>query len=360
MTTMKAWRLHAYGDQRYEDVPLPEVRPGWVLVKVKVVQAAIVEAGHMEGMAHKKEPRITKMLAAGQPVTLGHEFCGEVAELGEGVTSLRIGDRVSTPSTFPCRTCADCLAGRKCRSRMAMNVDISGAFAEYVCMPDFGLYKMPDGPTDNEVATFQPLLDCLQQVRAAEIRLGETVAVLGQGAMGLGCLQIARIAGATRIIAVDTRPEALVLAKAYGADDVIDATQVDAVAEVKRLTGDGPDVVFEEAGGRSKDGLAGFKALDQAMHMVGEGGRIIQAANLDGRLDLDPVFMRSRRMHYLFPGAGRPDDMPAIAAMVASGRVQVAPQISHVLHGLDKLPEAMDITVNKGKYRATNPAQIEL
>jgi L-iditol 2-dehydrogenase len=360
METMKAWRLHAYGDHRYEDVPLPEVRPGWVLVKVKVVQAAIVEAGHMEGMPHKKEPRITKMLAEGTPVTLGHEFCGMVAEVGAGVTSLRVGDRVSTPATFPCRACDACRAGKRCRSRIALNVDIPGAFAEYVCMPDHGLVKIPDGPTDNEVATMQPLLDCLQQVRSAEIRLGEAVAIIGQGAMGLGCLQIARSAGAGLVIAVDTRPEALELGRAYGADVVVDAGQVDPVEEVRRLTEDGVDVVFEEAGGRSKDGLAGFTALNQAMRMVAEGGRVIQAANLDGRLDLDPVFMRGRRMRYIFPGAGRPEDFLAVASMVASGRVRVAPQISHVVHGLDRLPEAMEITINKGKYRATNPAQIEV
>jgi threonine dehydrogenase-like Zn-dependent dehydrogenase len=267
---------------------------------------------------------------------------------------------VSTPSTFPCRKCAGCLANKKCLSRIAMNVDLPGAFAEYVCMPDHGLVVIPDGPTDNEVATMQPLLDCLHQVRAAEIRLGETAVVLGQGAMGLGCLQVARMAGASLLIAIDTRPEALELARLYGADIVIDATKVDAVDEVKRLTDDGAHVVFEEAGGRSKDGLAGFTALNQAMRMVAEGGRIIQAANLDGRLDLDPVFMRARRMRYIFPGAGRPEDFLAVAHLVASGRVKVAPQISHVVHGLENLPQAMDITVNKGKYKATNPAQIEL
>jgi len=191
-----------------------EVRPGWV--PVKVVQAAIVEAGHLEGMKHKKEPRIARMLAGGTPVTLGHEFCGEVTQVGDGVAALGVGDRVSTAATFPSRTCAGCLAGRRCQSRIALNVDIPGAFAEYVCLPDHGLVRIPDGPTDDEVATLQPLLDCLHQVGSAEIKLGETVAVLGRGAMCLGCLQIARMAGAGLLIAVDIRPEALVLARAYG------------------------------------------------------------------------------------------------------------------------------------------------
>jgi threonine dehydrogenase-like Zn-dependent dehydrogenase len=183
--------------------------------------------------------------------------------------------------------------------------------------------------------------------------------VLGQGAMGLGCLQIAKLSGAGLLIAVDTRPEALAISRVYGADVVINATEVDVLKEVKRITdGNGPDVVFEEAGGRSKDGLAGFKTLEQALQMVKSGGRIIQAANLDGRLDLDPVFMRGRRIRYIFPGAGSIKDFPYIVFLVASGRMKITPQISHVLYGLDKLPEALDITVNKGKYHATNPPQI--
>lgn len=358
MRTMKAWRLHAYRDHRLEEVPLPEVKPGWALVKVKVVQVAIAEAGHLEGMPHKKEARITKMLSEGKPIILGHEFCGEVAELGAGVTTLKVGDRVSTAATFACGTCPRCLSGLECRSRLALNVEIPGAFAEYTCLPAHGLIKIPEGPTDNEVAAMQPLLDCLHQVRSADIRIGDTVVVLGQGVMGLGCLQIARLSGAGPLIAVDIRPEALDVARNYGADIVINAAEVDPVAEVKRLTDDGADIVLEEAGGRPKDGLSGFKTLDQALHMVREGGKIIQAANLEGRLDLDPVFMRSRRIRYIFPGAGSPKDFAYILYLVATGRLKIAPQISHVMHGLEKVPEALEITVNKARYRATNPVQI--
>ncbi len=85
---MKAWRLHAYGDLRFDEVPLPTPGPGWVLVKVKVVQAAIADLGHMQGMPHPREPRMTKMMSEGKPVQLGHEFCGEVVDIGQGVATL--------------------------------------------------------------------------------------------------------------------------------------------------------------------------------------------------------------------------------------------------------------------------------
>jgi len=244
-------------------------------------------------------------------------------------------------------------------SHIGIGVEIPGPFAEYICVPEIGLIKMPDGPTDNEVAAFQPLSSCAAQVRSADIRMGDTVVVLGQGAMGLGVLQMARLAGAGLLIAVDIRPETLDLARDYGANIVINSREVDAVKEVKRLTDNlGADVVFEEAGGRPKDGLAGFQTIKQAMQMVRAEGKIVQGANLDGTLNLDHVFMHSRCIKYIFPSRVVREDFQHAAFLAASGRIKVGPQISHVLHGLEKVPEALEITVNKAKYRATNPPQV--
>ncbi|MFC2022314.1 NAD(P)-dependent alcohol dehydrogenase, partial [Chloroflexota bacterium] len=75
---MKVWRLHDYGDHRLEEVPIPEIKPGWVLVKVKVVQVAVVEAGHVEGVPQHHKAHMAKMMKEGKPVQLGHEYCGEV------------------------------------------------------------------------------------------------------------------------------------------------------------------------------------------------------------------------------------------------------------------------------------------
>lgn len=358
---MKAWRLHGYGNLRLDEVPLPKVKPGWALVKVKVVQVAIVEAGHVEGMDHPLNPRMAKMVSEGKPIQIGHEYCGEVVEIGQGVTTLKVGDRVGSEHLCPCGTCSMCRAGKDCLSPMAIGVEIPGAFAEYMCMPEQGLIKMPDGPTDNEVAAFQTLSSCTRHVRWVDIQMGDTVVVLGQGAMGLGVLQLAKLAGAGLLIGVDVRPESLAVAREYGANIVINSREMDAVKEVRRLTGDsGADVVFDEAGGRPKDGLSGFQTIQQAIQMIRVEGKIIQGANLEGTLELAPVFMRSKCIKYLFPSrASRIGvDIQYIAFLVASGRMKVAPQISHVLHGLEKVPEAFEITVNKTKYRATNPPQI--
>ncbi|MFC2022457.1 zinc-binding dehydrogenase [Chloroflexota bacterium] len=359
---MKAWRLYGYGDIRLEEVPLPEIKPGWVLVKVKVVQVAVVEAGHVEGMPHHFQAGIDKMLSEGKPVQLGHEYCGEVVEIGKGVTTLKVGDRVSSENPIPCGACRMCREGKvsQCLSHIAVGREIPGAYAEYVCLPEYGLTKIPDGSTDNEVAAFQPLSTCAIQVKSADIQMGDTVVVLGQGPMGLGVLQIAKLAGAGLLIGVDIRPETLDLSRDFGANIVINSSEVDVVKEVKRLTDDvGADVVFEEAGGRPKDGLAGFLTIEQAIQMVRIGGKIVQGANLVGKLELDSVFMKNRCIRYINPSRALGGEFLQYAAfLAANGRIKVAPQISHVLHGLEKVPEALEITVNKAKYRATNPPQI--
>ncbi|MFH1141911.1 MAG: alcohol dehydrogenase catalytic domain-containing protein, partial [Chloroflexota bacterium] len=178
---MKAWRLYDLGDYRFEEVPLPEIKPGWALVKVKVVQIAALEVDHMKGISHGHAitPTIRKMLSEGKTVRLGHEFCGEVVEIGQGVTTLKVGDRVSYAGLFPCGTCVGCRSGKECLSRLALGGAIPGAFAEYTCVPEQGLEKIPDGPTDNEVAAIQPLRDCAHQVRSADIKMGDTIVVLG-------------------------------------------------------------------------------------------------------------------------------------------------------------------------------------
>ncbi|MFC2004291.1 zinc-binding dehydrogenase [Chloroflexota bacterium] len=358
---MKGWQLHSFGDFRLEDVPVPQVKPRWVLVKVKVVQPSVTDTEKIEGVAVSQHDRVSRMLKEGKRIQPGHEFCGQVVELGDGVTTLRVGDRVSTPGHMYCGQCVMCRSGEvdQCLSEIGLMFEIPGAFAEYVCIPEWGLVKIPDGPTDNEVATLQPLSACVSYVRSARIEMGESIVVLGQGVIGLGCLQIARITGGGLLIGVDIRRENLELASKCGADMVIDAAKTDPVEEVKRLTdGKGADVVFDAAGGSSKHELSGFETAQQAFKMVRRGGKVIQAAVLEGTMSLDAPFVKGKSIRYIFPDGGGHESMSYAAFLVASKRVLVEPQITHILQGLENLPEAMKITANKAAYRATNPAQI--
>jgi len=111
-------------------------------------------------------------------------------------------------------------------------------------------------------------------------------------------------------------------------------------------------------GGSKESGLSGFRTVQQAFQVVRERGKVIQAANLDGIMEIDPLILRSNKVKWIHTGPASADDLRHVAFLAVSKRIRVAPQISHVLHGLEKLPEALEISANKAKYRATNPVQI--
>lgn len=359
---MKAWRLLAVGDHRLVEVPLPSVGDRDVLVKVKVVQASVTDSEVLKGLSATPSSRlIPKWLAEGRPVQRGHEYCGEVVEAGKGVISLRVGDRVSSPSRVYCGSCKRCVAGRfsECLSPHHIGGDIPGAFAEYMSIAEWGVVKMPTALTDNEIATLQSLCSCVSSVHSAGIAMGDSVVILGQGAMGLGILQAARLAGAGQLIAVARRPETLALSRKLGAYETINTREVDVVSEVLRLTdGIGADVVFDAAGGNTAYGLSGFQTVAQAFRMVRSGGKVVQTATLDAAMELDVVSMRARAISYVFPEPASISSMELAALWMATGRIEVKSQITHVLHGLDRLPEAIDITENKAKYGAISAAQV--
>ncbi|MFC1986815.1 zinc-binding dehydrogenase [Chloroflexota bacterium] len=358
---MKAWRLYGPGDFRLDEVPVPKIEARSVLVKVKVVQPSVTDTEVIKGEVITPSSRQT--LAEGKPVQRGHEYCGEVVEIGGGVTSLQVGDRVSSAGAVYCGSCRMCLLGRhsECLSPHQIGGDIPGAFAEYMCLPEVGVVKIPDGPTDNEVAALQPLTSCTGSVYSAEIHMGDTVVVLGQGVMGLGVLQVARLASAGLLIAVDVRPKNLDLSSKYGASHTINAKQTDVLAEVSRLTsGSGADIVFDAAGGGPKYGLSGFETVRQAFQMVRSGGKVIESAGLEGTLELDIGPMQHNKIRYILPLRGSTEFLKLAAFWVASGRIQLGPQITHVLNGLENLTQAVEITENKAKYGAINPAQVVL
>ena len=177
--------------------------------------------------------------------------------------------------------------------------------------------------------------------------------------MGLECMQIARASGAGHIIAVDVRDEACAMARELGADNVINAAQDDPVAAIQDLTGgNGADVVFECAGGSPKQGLAGVKTLMQAIDAVRSGGTLVGVSWFGASITFPVDLARERSLRYVFPDISTLAHLEHTVHLVSTGRVRLKPTITHVLHGIEKVPEAFEITANKGKYKAINPAQV--
>jgi threonine dehydrogenase-like Zn-dependent dehydrogenase len=359
---MKAWRFYGFGDMRLDDVPVPPVSPGHVLAEIRCVQPSVTEAQLAFGIPTLAFERIKQRLESEAPVQLfGHEFCARILETGAGVTRVQRGDRVAARAKLPCGQCTLCGDGRShlCREGPIIGFQLPGCFSEYAALPEIALTRVDDGISDSEAACLQSLSDSVAAVETAGVRIGGSVAIFGQGSMGLECMQIARVSGAGRIIAVDVRPEACSMARELGADYVIDASQHDPVAIIRELTdGNGADVVFECAGGSPKQGLAGVKSLTQAIGAVRSGGTIVGVSWFGTAVSLPIDLLRERSVRYVFPDISTLQHLEHTVRLVSTGRVRLKPAITHVLRGIDKVPEAFEITANKGKYRAINPAQV--
>src|SRR6266436_1659517 len=359
---MKAWRFHGFNDLRLDDVPEPVCPPGHVLVEPLCVQPSVTEAQLAYGIPTLAFDRIKRRLETEAPVQLvGHEFCARVLETGRGVTRFHVGDRVAARAKLPCGECPLCLTERSdlCRKGPVIGFDLPGCFAERAVLPSIALVKVDDRITDSEAACLQSLSDSVAAVETAELRMGDTVAIFGQGSMGLECLQIAGQAGAGLIITVDVREEACQMSRELGADHALNAKKEDAVSTIRELTGgNGADVVFECAGGSPKQGLAGHQTLLQAIDAVRSGGTVVGVSWFGGPLELNIDLLRERSLRYLFPDISTQEHLEHTVRLVATGRVRLKPTITHVLHGIESVPEAFEITANKGKYKAINPAQV--
>ena len=359
---MRAWRFYGFGDLRLDEVPEPVCRPGHVIVEPLCVQPSVTEAQLAFGVRTLAYEKIKRRIETEAPVQLfGHEFSARIVEVAKDVVGFAVGDRVAARAKLPCGECALCLTERSnlCRSGPIIGFQLPGCFSERAILPAIALVKLDERISDSEGACLQSLSDSVASVETADIRLGDSIVVFGQGSMGIECMQIARLSGAGLVITVDVRDEACHMSRELGADHALNATTCDPIAAIRDLTGGiGADVVFECAGGSPKQGLAGHKTVMQAVDAVRSGGKIIGVSWFGQPLELDIDLLRERSLRYLFPDISTRGHLEHTVHLVASGRVRVAETITHVLDGLESVPQAFEITANKGKYKAINPAQV--
>ena len=343
---MRAWLTYRSGDMRLDQVPEPRPKAGWVKVRIRTVQPSITETLIFGGHKTYGHALIEKALASGPAQVFGHEFSGEVTEVGEGVTTLAPGDRVAARGSHP---------------EGIVGFDYPGALAEYGVFPESLLARLPDHVSDSEGAAIQPLSDAVAAVHAADIRLGDHVVIIGLGSMGLTAMQVARTAGAGQVIAVARRAPVLELALKLGADHAICAEQEDPVDAVRRITrGAGADVVIETAGGPSSQGLAGNATLIQAGQMLRDEGTVVGVA-FDGDATVLPYgVFRFRGIRYRYPSVLTRRLFETSVHLIASGRVQLKPMITRVLDGIERVPEAFELTANKAAHGLINPAQVAI
>ena len=303
-------------DVRVEEMPVPQIGPGEILVKV--MASGICGSDVMEWY------RIHKA-----PLVLGHEIAGEVVAVGEGVERYKEGDRVTVAHHVPCNTCHYCLSGHHsvCDTLRSTNFD-PGGFAEYVRVPainvDRGVFLLPDEVSFEEGAFTEPLACVVRGQRLAHIQPGQSVFVVGSGMTGLLHVALACALGAGRVIAMDTIKYRLEQAQRFGADAVI-ATEEDVPARLREVN-DGrlADLVV----------LCRGAWLAQALLSVERGGTaLIFAATREGvtiPIPVNELFWRSE-ITITSAYAGPPEDSVTALELIRARRVAVRDMITHRL-----------------------------
>lgn len=237
---MKAGVVHAREDLRYEDIEKPEPKAGEVLIKVKYT-----------GICGSDVPRVNGDACHFFPNVLGHEFSGVVEEVGEGVTSVVPGDRVSGVPLVPCMECEDCKRGdySLCKHYSFIGSRQFGSFAEYVVVPERCAVKFGDEVSFVQGALFEPATVALHGLERVPYRGGKRVAILGGGTIGMFLMQFANIFGAAQTVVFDIQDERLDLARELGATDGVNTLKDGYMERAMELTdGHGYDYVFETAG----------------------------------------------------------------------------------------------------------------
>lgn len=318
---MKAAVLHAPGDLRVEDVPVPDIGPDDVLIRVMAA-----------GICGSDIGRVMVTGTYDFPCIPGHEFAGQVERLGSGVSHLAIGDRVAVAPLMPCGTCEWCRAGKfsLCDTYDFMGSRSDGAFAQLLKAPARNVLKVPDNVSYEVAATIEPAAIILHGIHKLNISLGDAVAVVGCGALGFFALQFAKLSGAQPLIAVDVDEDKLELARQVGADICINPAREDAVAAVRAPTGGrGAAVTLECAGsgpGRDLSMLATAKQGKVMLYGTAYGD-VTFAEKAFARMVREELEVIGSWNSYSLPFPGK--EWFDIIELLRSGRLTVEPLISH-------------------------------
>lgn len=316
---MKAALWYGIKDVRLENIEEPKVTKGNVKIKVKwcgICGSDLHEylGGPIFIPTDKPHP-ISKEVA---PVVLGHEFSGEIVEIGEGVTNLNIGDRVAVEPIVACGTCPACQEGKYnlCSSLGFHGLcGGGGGFAEYTVFPAKFVHKIPDGLSFEKAALIEPIAVAIHSLRVGKFMTGQSAIVLGAGPIGLATIEALKAAGASLVIVMQRKSVRQEYALRAGADIVIDPTEVNVAEEVKRLTGGiGADISFETTGAK-----IGF---DTGIESIKYNGTMVVTSIWEKEISINPnTFIFSEKT--IVGTIAYRNEFPATMAQMNDGRIKV-------------------------------------
>jgi alcohol dehydrogenase len=334
-TTMKALVFRGPGKISLETVPIPKARAGEVVIRVTLTTICGTDLHILKGEYPVKPGLI-----------IGHEPVGVIHEIGDGVTGYEVGDRVLVGAITPCGQCNFCLSGdwSQCGGAIGgwkFGNTIDGAQAEYLRVPyaQANLAKIPDELTDEQVVLLADIASTgISAAESADLQIGDTVAVFAQGPIGLCATAGAKLKGASLIIAVESDPVRIKMAKQMGADAVFDFKQHDVVEEIKCLTGGrGVDVAIEALGTQ--------ETFESALRVLRPGGTLSSLGVYSGKLSvpLEP-FAAGLGDHKIVTTLcpGGKERMRRLMELVRHGRLDLTPLLTHTFP-LDRITEAYQV-----------------
>lgn len=340
---MKASRFLGNKTFAVTDLPTPHAGPGELVLRNQVcgVCGTDVHIYHGEPGSADVNP----------PVVLGHEYSGEVVEVGEGVTGFAVGDHVTVDPNIYCGHCAYCQNGKKqlCPSMEAIGVTRDGGFAQYSRIPASQAFKLEPTVPWETAAMAEPLACCLHGIDLAGIQVGDKVCVVGGGAIGLLMVQLAKLSGASQIVLSEPNEKRRQVGLQLGANAALDPTRTDAQEAFAQVLDGGANVVIECVGN--------VPAVKSAFQFAGKGATVLlfSVPKVDATFDL-PLFDVYKKELTIKGSFVNPDTHARAVALINSGKVDFDPIITHRFT-LDQLPEAIAMQMSDASIKVVVEAQ---
>lgn len=316
---MKALLLTDHRTLQVADVDDPQVGAYDLLVKIHACGICGSDIHGYDGSSGRRIP----------PLIMGHEASGVVAAVGKDVNQFTVGERVTFDSTVSCGRCHYCGHGQinLCDQRRVLGVSCGeyrqhGAFAEYVSVPQHICYRLPQQLAFEHAAMIEAVSVAVHAANRTPVSLGDTAVVVGTGMIGLLAVQAIRLAGCSKVIAVDLDASRLQTARALGADITVQSGQVDVAEEVRQHThGRGADVTLEVVGAA--------EPLRTAISCTRKGGAVTLIGNLAPEVPLPLQSVVTRELS-LYGSCASNGEYPACIELLSKQAIRVDPMISAI------------------------------
>ena len=312
-----------------EDIPMPETGPNDVLIKVNktAICGTDIHIYNWDDWAQKTIP---------VPMAVGHEFAGEIVEMGSEVRGLTVGQRISAEGHVTCGHCRNCRAGKRhlCRNTLGVGVNRQGSFAEFVSIPAVNICPLPDGISDDMGSILDPLGNAAHTVLEFDL-VGEDVLITGAGPIGIMAVAIARHVGARNIVITDVNDYRLGIAKQMGATRAINVSRqslTDVMAELNMT--EGFDVGLEMSGVPA--------AFQDMLKTINHGGKLALLGILpdDTGIDWTQVIFKGLEIHGIY-GRKMFETWYKMIALLEGG-LDISPILTHSF-AIDDFQQGFDI-----------------